>query len=147
MKVLIVEDNPGDQRLLQEAFRRADPQIEVIIAGDTDTAVSVLSAQAKTKAAKGKDTRMLVLLDLNLPRKNGKEFLAELKADPAFKFVPVLILTSSEADSDVSECYAAGANSYLKKPLKFTEYVELAQSISCFWSRHTIYAKPEAPAR
>lgn len=124
--ILLVEDNPGDIRLTQEAFREAEFDVRMHIATDGIKAIDFL-----------KDEESLcpdfVLLDLNLPRKNGFGVLEEIKDDPELKHLPVLVLTSSTAREDVISSYEQHANAYLTKPDSPESFVELAQSVEEFW--------------
>lgn len=125
-EVLLVEDNPGDVRLIQEAFRDAGFDVNLHIATDGVEAVAFLQ-----------DGEMpvpeLVLLDLNLPRKDGLNVLAEIRNDPELSHLPVLVLSSSTATEDVVASYDQYANAYLTKPDDPNSFVELVQAIETFW--------------
>lgn len=136
VKILVVEDNEGDQGVLKEAFKQCGGSAELIFAVDADQAMSVL------KASPSLSSEIVILLDLNLPKKSGKEFLQELKADAALKHIPVLILTSSHAEKDIQDCYHLGANCYLKKPMRFRDFLEMVQSILAFWFQYVLYPDP-----
>jgi CheY-like chemotaxis protein len=124
-RILLVEDNPADVRLMREAFAEQGMSVELVIAGDGEEATRVLSDPAKRPD--------LILLDLNLPRKDGREVLAEIKGHPSLRVIPVLVLTSSEAERDVENSYALHANVYLRKPLSYTELQAIVAAIDSFW--------------
>ena len=127
-EILLIEDNRGDVLLLEEAFRDIgfDPQLAV--AGNGADAVDLL--RRRTGPAPAGRLPDLIVLDLNLPRKGGKEVLAELKADPALAAVPVLILTSSGADQHVVGAYGLPESAYLIKPAQFSGYLDVARQIA-----------------
>lgn len=135
MHILIIEDSEGDQRILKEAFRRVDPKIQLTFVVNADLALQELKT-GKTPASKAS----FILLDLNLPKKSGKEFLKELKAHEEFKRIPVLVLTSSQAEIDINECYGLGASCYLRKPMKFQEFQQMVESICAFWAKEVTYS-------
>ncbi|WP_317175822.1 response regulator [Halomontanus rarus] len=124
--ILLIEDNPGDIRLTQEAFREAEFDVRMYTATDGMKAIDFLRDEASL-------CPNLVLLDLNLPRKDGFEVLEEIKADPELEHLPVLVLTSSTAREDVISSYEQHANAYLTKPDSPGSFVELAQTIEEFW--------------
>jgi two-component system, chemotaxis family, response regulator Rcp1 len=128
--ILLVEDNPGDARLVQEAF--AEWRLVNTIHHVTDgvEAMEFLHRRGQYADRRKPD---LVLLDLNLPRKDGREVLAEMKADPNLKTIPVVALTTSSAKSDIDACYQAGANAYVCKPLDFSEFMSALTALRMFW--------------
>lgn len=128
--ILLVEDNAADLRLAQEVLKESQLEHQLLVARDGEEAMRILRREGKHATAERPD---LVLLDLNLPRKHGREVLAEIKSDPALLCIPVLILSTSKADSDVRGCYAAHANGYLTKPTSFEEFGQLAGLIRDFW--------------
>jgi two-component system, chemotaxis family, response regulator Rcp1 len=128
-KILLVEDNPGDQRLLIEALKEAGWNGVPQIAGDGDEALSMLRRDAEGNSS----LPNLIILDLNLPRKNGREVLAEIKTDPVFKQIPVVILSSSRDSEDVNASYNLNANCYISKPNELSEFYEAVQSLERFW--------------
>jgi CheY-like chemotaxis protein len=130
--VLLVEDNPGDVRLTQEAFREANEAIRLHVTRDGEEAIAFLRQQGKYAQAHAPRPH-IILLDLNLPKMNGHEFLALLKGDESLKMIPVVILTSSDAEADIVKSYELHANAYLKKPVTLEEFVALVQSINDFW--------------
>ena len=128
--VLLVEDNPGDVRLTREAFEQGDVATNLHVANDGDEALAFLRNEGEYANAPTPD---IVLLDLNLPRKNGDEVLAEIHADPELAGVPVVVLTSSESESDVVRCYDLQANAYLTKPVDPGEFIEMVRAFEEFW--------------
>ncbi len=124
-RILLVEDNPADVRLMREAFAEQGTSVELVIAGDGEEAMRLLQEPVNRPD--------LILLDLNLPRKDGREVLAEIKADASLRTIPVLVLTSSEAERDVEHSYALHANVYLRKPLSYTELQAIVAAIDTFW--------------
>lgn len=137
--ILMVEDNDGDVLLARAAFRRAGVMEELIAVADGVEALDYLRRQGRYADAPRPD---LILLDLNLPRKDGRELLAEVKADPALRAIPILILTSSSADSDIRQAYDLHANAYLVKPAHFDKLVEMVKSIHDFWSGQVTWPAP-----
>ena len=128
--LLLVEDNPGDVRLTEEAFRRVNDSVRLHLASDGVEAMSFL----KREGAYAHVPRpVLILLDLNLPRLDGREVISLIKADEQLKTIPVLVLTLSDAPADVRNSYQAHANCYLKKPLSLEEFQDLIVSVNRFW--------------
>jgi len=130
IQVLLVEDSPGDVRLTREAFRAANMAIQLHVATDGVEAMSFLKQEAPYLTAPRPD---LILLDLNLPKIDGREVLAYIKADDNLKTIPTVILTTSEAEADIVKSYQLQANSYLSKPVEFEEFENLVKSINDFW--------------
>jgi chemotaxis family two-component system response regulator Rcp1 len=130
INVLLVEDSPGDVRLTQEAFREADPAIRLHVANDGVEAMAFLKHEGRHGNAPRPD---LILLDLNLPRMDGREVLANIKADDGLKTIPTLILTTSDAEADIAKSYKLQANCYLCKPVQLDAFDGLVKSIDDFW--------------
>jgi len=130
IEVLLVEDSPGDIRLTREAFRDANPDIHVNVATDGVDAMAYLRRQGSQVDA---PRPSIILLDLNLPRMDGREVLAQIKADPSLKTIPTIILTTSEANADIVRSYELQANSYLTKPVQLEKFESLVKSINDFW--------------
>ncbi|RKD85238.1 response regulator [Halopiger aswanensis] len=128
-QILLVEDNPGDVRLIREAFRDAEFHAVIHTAIDGVEAIEFLTDEESPCPD-------LVLLDLNLPRKDGFDVLEEIRNDPELQRVPVLVLTSSTAREDVVSSYEEQANAYLTKPNNPEEFMELAQAVEEFWIDH-----------
>lgn len=130
IEVLLVEDSPGDIRLTQEAFRDANMSIRLHVATDGVEAMAFLRKEEANAAAPRPD---LILLDLNLPRMDGREVLALIKEDISLRTIPTVILTTSEAESDILRSYELRANCYLSKPVQLAEFEALVRSINDFW--------------
>ena len=130
LEVLLVEDSPGDVRLTQEAFRDVNPFIHLHVATDGVEAMAFLRREGVYAHAPRPD---LILLDLNLPKMDGREVLAHIKEDAGLKTIPTVILTSSEAEADVVKSYQLQANCYLSKPVQFDAFHSLVKSINDFW--------------
>ena len=130
LEILLVEDNPADVRLTQEAFREGKIHNTLLVARDGVEAMDVLQRRGKYADAPRPD---LILLDLNLPRKDGREVLAEIKADPELRRIPVVILTTSRAEMDVVKSYNLHANCYIVKPVDLDQFVRVIHSIENFW--------------
>lgn len=130
LEVLLVEDNPGDVRLTLEAFREADGDIRLHVALDGVEAMAFLRQQGPHSKAPRPD---LILLDLNMPRMDGREVLALIKADKHLKTIPTIILTTSEAEADIVKSYNLQANCYLSKPVQLEVFEDLVKSINEFW--------------
>jgi two-component system, chemotaxis family, response regulator Rcp1 len=130
MEVLLVEDSPGDVRLTQEAFREANMAIRLHVASDGVEAMAFLNHEGAHAAAPRPD---LILLDLNLPKMDGREVLARIKADGTLKTIPTVILTTSESEADIVKSYQLQANCYLSKPVQLDAFESLVGSINDFW--------------
>ena len=128
--ILMVEDNPADVRLTQEAFRNGKIHNSLSVARDGVEAVDYLRRRGRFHDAPRPD---LILLDLNLPRMNGREVLAEIKADPSLMRIPVVVLTTSRAENDVLKTYDLHANCYVVKPADLDEFIDVVKSIEHFW--------------
>jgi CheY-like chemotaxis protein len=129
-EILLVEDNPGDVELTQEALGVAGVSAHLNVVHDGMEALAYLHREEKYAQALRPD---LILLDLNLPKKDGREVLAAIKADANLKLIPVLILTTSEAEEDVRSSYQLNANSYIIKPVNFAGFARIARAIDGFW--------------
>jgi chemotaxis family two-component system response regulator Rcp1 len=130
LQVLVVEDSSGDIRLTREAFRDVNPFIHLEVAHDGVEAMAFLRQEAPFVRAPRPD---LILLDLNLPRMDGRQVLALIKDDDNLKTIPTVILTSSQAEADVVKSYQLQANCYLSKPMHFDAFHDLVKSINDFW--------------
>ena len=130
IEVLLVEDSPGDVRLTQEAFRDANTSIHLHVASDGVEALAFLRHQGTHVDAPRPD---IILLDLNLPKMDGREVLAHIKEDDSLKMIPTVILTTSDAEADIVKCYQLHANCYLKKPVQLEAFEILVKSINDFW--------------
>jgi two-component system, chemotaxis family, response regulator Rcp1 len=130
IQVLLVEDSPGDVRLTQEAFRDANVAIKLHVATDGVEAMAFLKRKEPHASAPRPD---LILLDLNLPKMDGRQVLALIKEDQDLKTIPTVILTTSEAEADIVRSYQLQANCYLSKPVQLDEFEGLVRSINDFW--------------
>ncbi len=128
--ILLVEDNPGDVRLAQEALKESKIRNRLFVVEDGVEAMAFLFNQGKYANVPRPD---LILLDLNLPRKSGRDVLKEIKMDETLKRIPVVILTVSKAEEDILKCYNDYANCYVTKPLDFGQFMEITKSIEDFW--------------
>jgi CheY-like chemotaxis protein len=130
VQLLLVEDNPGDVRLTREAFREVDGSVQLHVAADGVEAMAFLRREGVHADAPRPD---FILLDLNLPRMDGREVLAHIKADDDLHTIPTVILTTSDADADILKSYELNANAYLKKPVTLEAFESLVRSINDFW--------------
>jgi two-component system, chemotaxis family, response regulator Rcp1 len=130
IEILLVEDNPGDVRLAVEALRDGKVANRLHIVEDEVEAISFLRREGRYADVPRPD---LILLDLNLPRKDGREVLAEIKQDADLKRIPVVILTSSAAEQDVVQAYNLYANCYITKPMDLDQFLKVVRSIEDFW--------------
>jgi chemotaxis family two-component system response regulator Rcp1 len=130
LTVLLVEDSPGDVRLTREVFRDSVQPIHLQVACDGVEALAYLRREGVHADAARPD---LILLDLNLPRMDGREVLAQIKEDSNLRMIPTVILTTSEAEADIVKSYQLQANCYLSKPVQFDEFAALVRSINDFW--------------
>jgi two-component system, chemotaxis family, response regulator Rcp1 len=128
--ILLVEDNPGDARLAKEALKECKLLNKLYQVGDGIEAMAFLRQEGKYSEVPRPD---LVLLDLNLPRKDGREVLAEIKTDEVLKRIPVVILTVSRAEDDILKSYNLHANCYISKPLEMEQFMQVVKSIENFW--------------
>jgi chemotaxis family two-component system response regulator Rcp1 len=130
IEILLVEDNPADIRLAQEAFKDAKVHNILYTVGDGVEAMAFLRREGKYADAPRPD---LILLDLNLPKKDGREVLAEIKIDEHLKLIPVVILTVSKAEEDILKTYNLHANCYITKPIDFEQFMRVVKGIEEFW--------------
>jgi two-component system, chemotaxis family, response regulator Rcp1 len=130
IEVLLVEDSPGDVRLTKEAFRDANPLIHLDVATDGADAMAFLRREGVHLHAARPD---LILLDLNLPKMDGREVLAHIKQDDSLKTIPTVILTTSDAEADIAKSYQLHANCYLTKPGQLDAFESVVKSINDFW--------------
>jgi two-component system, chemotaxis family, response regulator Rcp1 len=128
--ILLVEDSPGDVRLTREAFKDAKIYINLHVAKDGIEAMAFLNREGEYAAVPRPD---LILLDLNLPRKDGRQVLEEIKESPSLKSIPVVILTTSASDEDVLRSYRLHANCYISKPVDLDGFLKVVASIDNFW--------------
>jgi CheY-like chemotaxis protein len=138
--ILVVEDNPDDQHLLARAFRKAQVKVPLRFANDGDEALSALGHE--TPSGEPALWPVVILLDLKLPRRSGFQVLEWLKAHPALRRVPVVVLTSSREDQDLQRAYDLGVNSYLVKPTRGDALLQMVQQIDAYWLRLNEPASP-----
>jgi chemotaxis family two-component system response regulator Rcp1 len=130
IEVLLVEDSPGDVRLTREAFKDAKVHINLHVAMDGAEAMAFLKREGRYADSPRPD---LILLDLNLPKKDGREVLAEIKENPILKSIPVVVLTTSASEEDILRSYLLHANCYITKPVGLDGFLKVVQSIDNFW--------------
>jgi len=129
-EILFIEDNPGDVRLVQETLKDQPGQFHLHAVSDVDETRSFLKRQARFADVPRPD---LILLDLNLPKENGRDVLAAIKSDPEFRRIPLIVLTSSDRDKDIQSAYDLHANCYITKPLDLNQFMATIQAIIHFW--------------
>ena len=129
-EILLVEDNPGDVELTREALSDAKISNNLHVVQDGVEAMAFLRHQGRYAGAPRPD---LILLDLNLPKKDGREVLTEIKEDADLRIIPVVVLTTSKADEDIMKSYRQHVNSYITKPVDFAGFTKVVKSIECFW--------------
>ena len=130
VEILLVEDNPGDVRLTQEAFKESKILNNLSVAMDGEEAMAFLRREGEYVTVPCPD---LILLDLNLPKKDGREVLAEIKSDERLRRIPVVVLTISKAEEDIVRSYNLSANCYITKPIDFDQFINVVKSIGDFW--------------
>jgi CheY-like chemotaxis protein len=130
VEILMVEDNPGDARLTAEALKEGRVLNHMTVVPDGVEAMAYLRRQGKYEDAPHPD---LILLDLNLPKKDGREVLAEIKGDPALRRIPVVVLTTSQAEQDIIRSYELHANCYVTKPVDLDQFISVVKSVEDFW--------------
>ncbi|MBN2105448.1 response regulator [bacterium] len=138
INVLLVEDNPGDIRLTEEAFKEANLECNLNVVEDGVEALAFLNQKGQYKDAPKPD---FILLDLNLPKKDGRQVLKEIKESSALKYIPVIILSTSKSEDDIIRTYNLHANCYISKPVDLDNFIEVVQNIKSFW--FTIVALPK----
>ena len=129
-EILLVEDNPGDVRLMKEAFREAKVEKNLTVVNDGVKALAFLKKELPYQNATRPD---MILLDLNLPKKHGQEVLQEIKSDPNLRRIPVVILTTSKAEQDILKTYDLHANCYISKPADLEKFIKVIRTIEDFW--------------
>jgi two-component system, chemotaxis family, response regulator Rcp1 len=143
IEILLVEDNPGDVVLIREALQEGKMRHTLHVAADGIEALQFLRKQHTLSETPRPD---FILLDLNLPRKSGREVLAEIKSDPQLHTIPVIILTSSAAEEDILQSYELHANSYITKPVNFEHFINIVAIIENFWFE-TVKLPPKGEAQ
>ena len=130
LNILLVEDNPGDVRLMEEALRESHDRTRLHVVNDGEAAIGFLRHCSGFERAPRPD---LIFLDLNLPRRDGREVLADIKNDEQLKRIPVVVLTTSEADRDITAAYDLHANCYVKKPIELERFLHVIRECQRFW--------------
>lgn len=128
--ILMVEDNPADARLTAEAFRDAKVLNHMTVVGDGEAAMDYLHRRGRYATASRPD---LILLDLNLPKKDGREVLAEIKSDPDLRRIPVVVLTTSDDQRDILRAYDLHVNAYITKPVDLDQFMRIVEAVEDFW--------------
>jgi len=131
--ILLVEDNPDDVDLTLRAFRKNNISNEIVVARDGEQAIEYLSSTGMYSGNTADDLPQLVLLDLHLPKVSGLEVLRAIRADPRIRLMPVVVLTSSSEEPDIISSYQLGANSYIRKPVDFDQFLEAARQLGLYW--------------
>lgn len=137
IRILLVEDNPGDVRLTQEALQEFKTPCSLQIATDGENAIECLRKSAKNGKQSLPD---IILLDLNLPKMNGHEVLEEVKTNPLYKTIPIIVLSASKSQEDINRAYGLGANAYIAKPLDIDSYFSTMKALEDFWLRSALRA-------
>ena len=140
LNVLLVEDDPGDVELTRDSLKDCKLNLNLAVVDDGEKAMAYLYKQGRYT---GVPTPDVVLLDLNMPRKDGREVLREMREDPHLRSIPVVVLTTSEAEADVLSAYLNGANCYITKPIGLAQFSKVVHAISDFW--FTVVKLPPAP--
>ena len=130
IRILLAEDSPGDVRLTQEALKEAKVYNTLDVVGDGVDALAFLRREGDYASAHRPD---LILLDLNMPRKDGREVLAEMKSDPDLSRIPVVVLTTSQAERDILDTYDLHANCYINKPVDLDQFFDVVKAVENFW--------------
>lgn len=130
IEILLVEDNPADVRLTQEALKEEKVYNSLSVVTDGEEAIAFLRRQGKYQKSPRPD---LILLDLNLPKKDGREVLKEIKNDDSLKAIPVVVLTVSKAEEDILKAYNLHANCYITKPVDISQFIKIARAVQDFW--------------
>ncbi|GAB4533794.1 MAG: response regulator [Pleurocapsa sp.] len=141
MPILLVEDDYNDVLLIQRAFRKVKIEPPMAIVSDGDEAIAYLTREGKYADTETYPTPVIILLDLKLPRRSGLEVLAWIRQHPQLKRLLVVVLTSSQENSDIAQAYDLGANSYLVKPINFNDFVTLIELINAYWLK--VNQKPQ----
>lgn len=131
--ILLVEDNPDDEKLTLRALKKNNIQNEVAVARDGEEALDYLFGDTGAGGGKKRPLPVVVLLDIKLPKVDGLEILRRIRADSRTRLLPVVILTSSKEEQDLSKGYSLGANSYVRKPVDFTQFVEAVRQLGLYW--------------
>jgi CheY-like chemotaxis protein len=143
VEILLVEDNPDDLQLTQRALKKANLANHIQVARDGEEALQFIFCEGPHAGRKIEDVPKVVLLDLKLPKVDGKEVLARIKSDPRTTMIPVVVLTSSKEQKDVVESYKLGVNSYVVKPVSFEAFAAAVRDLGMYWLLHNQPPKME----
>jgi two-component system, chemotaxis family, response regulator Rcp1 len=135
VRILLVEDNPGDVRLTREAFKDCRIPVRIEVVMDGDAAIRYLMRETPYEASERPD---LILLDLNIPKRDGREVLEAIKSDDGLRSIPVVVLTTSTAEQDIMRTYDLHVNAYINKPVDFDKFFDIVQKIEQFWLQTAI---------
>jgi two-component system response regulator len=144
--ILLVEDNPADVKITQRALKESAFPVELLVVRDGQEAVDYLLRQGAHAGNAAWRSPDLILLDINLPRLNGRQVLERIRATPGLRTVPVVVLTTSSREQDVEQMYAAGANTYVEKPADFARFVEILRTIQRYWLDTAVLPPPPESA-
>ena len=133
ISILLADDDPDDRKLTQEAFMENRLANDFHAVEDGEELMEYLYRRGQYESLRGEPLPGLILLDLNMPRKDGREALKEIKADPDLRRIPIVVLTTSKAEEDIVRTYDLGVNSYVTKPVTFKSLVELIRILGCYW--------------
>lgn len=142
LEILLIEDNRGDVRLIKDGLKNSRIINHISVVGDGEEAMAFLARKGRYTGAVRPD---IILLDLNLPRKDGREVLAEIKQDESLRTIPVVVLTSSRAENDILMTYQLHANCFLTKPLDLSEFTSMIQSFEQFWLSRVVLPSSGRP--
>ena len=131
--ILLVEDNPDDEAQTLRAFRKNNIRNDVVVARDGVEALDYLFARGRHAGRNVANLPRVMLLDLKLPKVDGIEVLRQVRGDPRTRLLPIVVLTSSKEERDLSECYRLGCNSYVRKPVNFDQFIEAARQLELYW--------------
>ncbi|VAX33759.1 hypothetical protein MNBD_NITROSPIRAE01-885 [hydrothermal vent metagenome] len=134
LRILLVEDNPHDIEIARRAFSKNNAELTLVVVSYGQDALDYLNHRGKFHPPDISPRPSLILLDLNLPRMNGLEVLKKIKNTPHLQSIPVIILTASERNEDIAPSYALGANTYIQKPIKFSDFLDIAKGIQKYWA-------------
>lgn len=134
LRILLVEDNPHDIEIARRAFSKSNTELTLMVVSYGQDALDYLNHRGKFHPPDISPRPSLILLDLNLPRMNGLEVLKKIKNTPHLQSIPVIILTASERNEDIAPSYALGANTYIQKPIKFSDFLDIAKGIQKYWA-------------
>ncbi len=136
--ILLVDDDPSDQFLVQEGMRMANLSYDLRVAGDGDEALDYLYRRGRFAQPQRSPRPDLILLDLNMPRCDGRQVARAVKSDPNLRYIPIVVFTTSSLDQDVQNLYEIGVNTFVQKPMNFDQFTEVLRDLSQFWLERAI---------